>query len=650
MKRGYLVLSLILFAASAAGQASPELLVDTLARPLNTPDVVGYQLRQYMFKRVPKLPSPSSAEEWRATARRIRSHLLHDVIFHGWPQEWVNSPLRFEDLGTIETGSDYRLRKLRYEIIPGFKSTAILYEPEHLSGRLPAILQVNGHGYKAGKSTEHYQKLDINLAKRGMLVLSLEWLNCGELNSPENKHAFAAHLDLVGVNGVGLFYLATRRGLDYLWDHPNVDRRRIGMTGCSGGGWQTIILSSLDERVNVAVPVAGFEALASILAFGGNPDNEQIPEDFLDGQDYPHLVAMRAPHPTLLIYNAEDDCCFRAALTKPYIYDPVKPFFSLFGAIEQLAWHENTDPGNHNYQLDNRLHAYRFFSEHFGLTPIDEEIPVATEIRSYDELVVGLPANNLTILGLARRLADQIERPPVSIEKDRTKLSEIIRFRRVRQERTLALANTKNKGLETVSYRFDFDNGLSATGVWGKAIVTPDRSPATLLLDDRGKKSAAEQFACRINRGEQVLAADLLFTGDSSSGLDDPHGVPKLLPVLAATGDRAVGIEAAQLIALAEWLRTASGSEKVRLETQGMRQQLVALAAAAIDPSLFSEIVVRDGIPSLKYLFDVPVEYESAPEMFCMDLYKEFDLDSLAMLAAPTRVQHRSYAEVPAKK
>jgi len=48
--------------------------------------------------------------------------LLQEVVFHGWPDEWVNSPPKFEDIGVIETGQGYRLRKLRYEIVPGFQS------------------------------------------------------------------------------------------------------------------------------------------------------------------------------------------------------------------------------------------------------------------------------------------------------------------------------------------------------------------------------------------------------------------------------------------------------------------------------------------------------------------------------------------------
>jgi hypothetical protein len=371
MSSKQIVILLAFTAASAAGQSRPRDIAPILEQRLETPDVVAFQVRQYLFQHISRLPTPQSAAQWTAEAERIRKHLLDDIVFHGWPRAWVEAPPKFEDLGTIESGKGYRIRKLRYEIVPGFQSTAILYEPENLSGKVPAILNPNGHELELGKAAEYKQKRCINFAKRGILALSLEWLYCGELHVPENKHEFGAHLDLVGANGVGLFYLAMRRGLDYLYDHPNVDRARLGVTGLSGGGWQTIVLSSLDPRVAVSVPVAGYSAFVSKLErvpdYG---DNEQVPQDFLAGQDYSHLTAMRAPRPTLIVDNAEDDCCFRAPLVKPYVYDDVKPFFRLFGKEDALAWHENTDPPTHNYQLDNRLQAYRFFSRHFGLAPI----------------------------------------------------------------------------------------------------------------------------------------------------------------------------------------------------------------------------------------------------------------------------------------
>ena len=100
---------------------------------------------------------------------------------------------------------------------------------------MPAILNVNGHVGPPGKAIEYKQKRCINYAKHGILALSLEWLAFGELDgSRKTITASAAHLDLVGMNGVGLFYLAMRRGLDYLYEHPNVDRSRLGVTGLVG--------------------------------------------------------------------------------------------------------------------------------------------------------------------------------------------------------------------------------------------------------------------------------------------------------------------------------------------------------------------------------------------------------------------------------
>src|SRR5450432_4221337 len=93
---------------------------------------------------------------------------------------------------------------------------------------MPAILNVNGHEPE-GKSMEYIQKRCINQARQGILALNLEWIGMGELDSPENVHWNESYLDLAGANGLGLFYLAMRRGLDYLCQRADVDRSRIGI-------------------------------------------------------------------------------------------------------------------------------------------------------------------------------------------------------------------------------------------------------------------------------------------------------------------------------------------------------------------------------------------------------------------------------------
>jgi dienelactone hydrolase len=616
-------------AALLAAQTTPASLAEALAAPIHPPDAVNYQLRLYVRKLTRPLAVPRTAEEWTAESARLRRKVLEEVVFHGWPAEWIHSPPRFETAGELPTAGPYRLRKLRYEIVPGFWSVALLYEPAAVRGRLPAILSVNGHE-PGGKAEEYLQKRCINQALQGMIVLHPEWIHTGELHHPENAHWFGAHLDLAGTNALGLFYLAMRRALDYLAARPDVDPARIGMTGLSGGGWQTIVLGALDERVAAAVPVAGY---LPAVSFGGAEhagDNEQTATDFSAVADYDVLTAMRAPRPTLLIYNAEDNCCFRAPRMKPDLFDAVRPFFGLFGKDEVFGWHENVDPGTHNYQLDNRLQAYRFFARHFGLPDVQAERPVHGWIKSAEELTVGLPPGQLTLPGLARKLAARISRTPLGpLEQERERLRAVLRYRGRPLDRAWVVANTNARGIETRSYRFDFTDGLTAAGVWVKAVEAPDHAPATLVLADGGRVAAAAAVSARVNRGEQALALELLFTGDAAP---PKFGYPDHDRMLASLGERSLGIRVAHLLAVSRWLAGRTTGGRVRIEAAGMRAQVAALAGRALEPALFAELAVRDGIGSLGWLLEKPVLYGDAPELFCLDLYRNFDLDRLAAL------------------
>jgi hypothetical protein len=118
--------------------------------------------------------------------------------------------------------------------------------------------------------------------------------------------------------------------------------------------------------------------------------------------------------------------------------------------------------------------------------------------------------------------------------------------------------------------------------------------------------------------------------------------------LVATTGDRPLGIEAGQVIAAAKWLRQISGQPSVRLETSGIRSEVVGLVAAALESGLFSEQVSCQAMSSLGFLLDTPVIFRAAPELFCLDLYKDFDIDHLVALAAPTTVALRDYAPASA--
>src|SRR5579884_1393195 len=122
----------VLFLATADtlyAQTVPQQVAEVLERQVQAHQTVAYQLQEYLFKSIPKLPAPQSAQEWTQEESRLREQILNQVAFHGWPNDWVNAPPKFEDAGEVPGGNGYRMRKLRFQIVPGFDSTAILYEP-----------------------------------------------------------------------------------------------------------------------------------------------------------------------------------------------------------------------------------------------------------------------------------------------------------------------------------------------------------------------------------------------------------------------------------------------------------------------------------------------------------------------------------------
>jgi len=641
-------------------QGSSKLIAPLLAQPLQTSAVVTDQLNHFMLQMVPPLVLPTTPEQWDKQAAQIRTRELA-TLFHGWPQQWIDSPPKFEKVSVIERPG-YRIVKLRYEIVPGFYSAALLYEPEHMSGRVPAILNVNGHG-PGGKAVEHKQKRCINQARRGIIALNLEWFAFGELEAPGNEHANLHLLDVAGVNGLGLFYLEMRRGLDYLYNDDRVDRARIGVTGLSGGGWQTIMLSSLDTRVGPAVPVAGFSSLTTSIEHPGytGGDPEQNSPDMRQGVDYAQLAAMRAPRPTLLIYNDMDDCCFRAGVVKQGVYTDIKPFYALYGKPGNLEWYDNQDTGTHNYQIDSREASYAFFDRAFHLDVSAKEDPdTDTEVRSSSELVVGLPKDNLTILGLAQSFAKSLhhevpEHPGAEwVKSERDRLRDVVRYAPVTVSHAWLVNATHESKVESHGYRFEFSNGLSATGVLFSSVNAPETAPTSILMSDQGMASTVSEVGNDVSRGQKVLVLDPLFFGQNVPGGIDEE-VPAYAQMLGSLGQRPLGLEAAQVTAVVRWLaqnldhgsptpRSSATplpqpTPSVRIVTTGPRSQTVAMVAAALEPDLFGQLELQQSIPSLSDVYEHPAAYIKAPEIMCLDLYHDFDFNTLATIAAPANVK-----------
>ncbi|MGA1210256.1 MAG: 2Fe-2S iron-sulfur cluster-binding protein, partial [Gemmobacter sp.] len=229
-------------AVAALAPAQELGLHELLSHPILAPNPPVVEVQAYTAQRVPPLKIPTARADWEAYRQDIRRRVLDDVIFRGEAKAWRDEKVRVEWLETIPGGPGYRIKKLRYEAVPGMWVPSLLYEPERLQGKVPVVINVNGHDVKDGKAADYKQTRCINQAKRGLLALNVEWLGMGQLNTPGFGHYKMNQLDLTGTSGIAPFYLAMKRAIDVALEHPNADPERVAVTGLSGGGWQTIFI------------------------------------------------------------------------------------------------------------------------------------------------------------------------------------------------------------------------------------------------------------------------------------------------------------------------------------------------------------------------------------------------------------------------
>ena len=340
---GTVLCAATLSASAAVASAAEEKDVAALLRH----EIVGAtlplaEIQRFCETRVPRLQAYKSAAEWEATANRLRQQVLEKIVFCGQAAAWRKMPQHIEWLETIPGGPGYRIKKLRYEALPGLIIPAVLYEPEKLAGRVPVIINFSGHEGKPGKAAAYLQIRCINQAKRGMLALNPEWIGHGQLGGPRYEHWRMNQLDLCGTSGLAPFYLAMQRGLDVLLSLDHADPNRVAVAGASGGGWQSIFISSLDPRVTLANPVAGYSSFRTrAYHLKDLGDSEQTPCDLATLVNYTHLTAMRAPRSTLLTFNAKDDCCFESGYALRPLMDAAPPFSSFITKAVPCAAHQH---------------------------------------------------------------------------------------------------------------------------------------------------------------------------------------------------------------------------------------------------------------------------------------------------------------------
>ncbi|MBL8227003.1 MAG: acetylxylan esterase [Bryobacterales bacterium] len=328
-------------------------------------------------------------EEAAAARPELRRRLESALGYKKMP--WPPKP-KGRVTGTLRR-SGYRIEKVVFESLPGVLVPGHLYLPEGASGRVPAILFYNGHWYEASKMLPDHQAFAIHMARSGFAVFSFDPFGQGERGVSTRDHRRVSSL-LAGISQQGFAEYETQCALEYLLSRPEVDPKRIGMTGASGGGYNTWITASLDDRIRVAVPVVGTSQFALQIRFARDLDWYRAAEHchFIPGlitfADNHELLAMIAPRPVLVI-NSTTDPGFVAGT----LVDYGRNLYAAHGMAERFGYFNDPSSG-HGYQQRKREAAYGWFLRYLRDRgdgspapegPVDIAPPDAVELRCFPD-------------------------------------------------------------------------------------------------------------------------------------------------------------------------------------------------------------------------------------------------------------------------
>ena len=299
------------------------------------------------------------AAAWKRVAAERRRQYMEMMGLDNLAPYGQRPPLNVTVTGVVER-EKYRIEKLYFESAPKLFVPANLYIPKGLTAPAPAVLYVCGH---AAQQKSHYQGHPRRFAELGFVCLLIETLEGEEGRG--NHHGLYQegwfHWFSRGYTPAGVETLNGIRGVDLLVERKEVDPKRIGVTGVSGGGCYSWWVAAADERIKISAPVCGTSTLNSYIydrTIDSNCDCMWWINTYQ--WDLADVGALIAPRP-LFIVDSDRDVHFTVAGTRQ-VAQQLKQFYTLLGAPQNVGWF--TAPGAHSYHPASRTAVFSWFVKH----------------------------------------------------------------------------------------------------------------------------------------------------------------------------------------------------------------------------------------------------------------------------------------------
>lgn len=604
--------------------------------------VQQYNLAQRAADKLPK-----SVREWEAAKKSLRTQLVKS--WGGFPKE--PCPLEPRILGTIQRDG-YRVEKLVIQTRPGILMTANAYVPDG-NGKHAAVLSVHGHWRKA-KSEAVVQSRCIGLAKLGFFVLMVDAFGAGERGlqpalGEYHGEMVAGTLFPTGLPLSGLQVYENMRAVDYMLTRPEVDADRIGITGCSGGGNQTMYSGAFDERHKAVVPVCSVGTYQAYLG-AACCMCEVVPRAMSYTEEW-GILSLVAPRALMLINATRDGFQFSVGEAKKSLAK-AQHIFGLYGQKKKTR--HGVFESKHDYNQPMRESMYGWMTLHLkgqgDGAPIAEpkfETEDAETLRCFPG--DSRPESFVTVPQFAAaELQKILEKRPQPQHVEAWESAETLM--RESLPRTLGgFPRTKVKTIETqakgdlIETQFESEPGITIH-------TTRRNSPGVskelvVLLDlENGQKAIDSTLAKKfLAAGHDVLTSDLRATGMTSNRSDKIGRAPDHNSAEWSMwiGKPLLGqwvFDVMQILNVVE-RQSKEDERKVPLGKPVVvgvgSASLVALTAAAVDKRIARVATVK-GLAS--YMSPVPYENQRLGIMVPGIVPAVGDVAQIAALVVPRRL------------